>query len=301
MKNGLRLGIDLGGTLIKTALVDHTGRIMCIKKIKTSFKPRHLAERIHKTIRPWFKKSILGTGIGVAGDIDSQKGVVRFSPNLSWKNIPLKKYFQQTGFPEPLFFENDASCAAWGAYHIELKQSSKNLVVLTLGTGVGGGLILNGRLYTGRNGSAGELGHITIDPKGRPCGCGNRGCLETYMGGRYLVEAGQKELSRMNKKSCAFLTPKKLYTDAQKGQKYACQIWEQAGTALGIACADFINIFNPDTLLLCGGVAAASPVFLPFARKEINQRTFLSSRKSVQITVSSKNHHLGVIGAALLV
>src|SRR5262249_16501476 len=133
-------------------------------------------------------------GVGVAGDIDSKRGVVRDSPNLGWKNVPLGSLLQKK-LKSPVIVENDANAAAWGFYKTQAPKSVQNLIVMTLGSGVGGGIIINGKLISGATGSAGEVGHMTIDEKGPLCNCGNNGCLETYVGGPHLVG---KVLSALN-------------------------------------------------------------------------------------------------------
>ncbi len=298
---GLRLGIDLGGTCVKLALVDEHGRIRALKKLDTPPAPRAITPALRKILRSWVKRSLLGTGVGVAGDVNPVSGTVLFAPNLKWRNVPLKRYLRAAGVPEPIFFDNDATAAAWGAFHVELPGRSQNFVLLTLGTGVGGGLVLNGRLYHGATASAGELGHMVIDRNGPPCCCGSRGCLETYLGGNYLVAWVEGEMNRLGRKPPADLSPKTIAQRAAQGDKICLSAWRRAGEALGTALSNLINIFNPDTILLTGGVAAAAPLFLPHARRVVARNRFVSAPKVVRLRVSTNHRHLGVIGAALLV
>ncbi|MBI4397109.1 MAG: ROK family protein [Elusimicrobia bacterium] len=300
-KQSLRLGIDLGGTQVKTALVDARGKIVSMMRVDTARDPQQLVEALKSALRPWLGLPLIGTGIGVAGDVDPEKGLVRFAPNLKWKSVRLKDLFQKAGFPRPICFDNDATAAAWGAYHVELKRHARHLIVLTLGTGVGGGLVLNGQLYHGATGTAGELGHITIDTEGPACGCGNTGCLETYLGAAHLVKWAKRQMAVRGRKAPEDLTPRDLSLAAKKGDAVAKQAWQRAGDALGIGLSNLINIFNPDTILLCGGVAGASPLFLPRAKAVIARRAFQTARKAATVRVSEKSQHLGVIGAALLV
>jgi glucokinase len=297
----LRLGIDLGGTHVKMALVDQDGRIVDLKQVDTPTRPRELVALLRRTAAPWFGRRLLGTGVGVAGDVDPVRGVVRFAPNLRWKNVPLGRLFRRAGFPGPIFFDNDASAAAWGAYHVEIRRRSRDLVVLTLGTGVGGGLVLDGRIYRGVTGSAGELGHMAIDPRGPLCGCGARGCLETFVGGVHLVRRARKLFPRWDARRRGPLTPAVLHALARRGDRTARRLWDEAGTALGTALSNLINIFNPDTILLCGGVAGASSLLLGAARREIARSRFRTPRRAVRLRVSVNGKHLGVVGSALLV
>lgn len=301
MKKGVRLGIDLGGTRVKLALIDEKGKIHATAHVDTVFNPRKLFADLRDAVRPWLKRKLLGTGVGVAGDVDSTAGVVRISPNLKWNRVPLKKLLEKAGFPRPVVVDNDANAAAWGAYHVELKGRPRNLVVLTLGTGVGGGLILDGKLFRGATGSAGEPGHITLDPHGTKCGCGGRGCLETFLGKKYLIAWMRRELIKRGRPVPKGLTPLSIGNAARKGDKLSLKLWEQAGRALGIGLSDIINLLNPDTILLTGGIAGSFDLLIRSARPEIQARTFATPRRAVRIRVSSENQHLGVIGSALLV
>ncbi len=301
MKKGLRLGIDLGGTQVKLALVDEKGRIHADARVDTVFNPQKLVAALRTAVKPWFKQELLGTGVGVAGDIDSAAGVVRISPNLHWRRVQLKRLLEKAGFPRPVVVDNDANAAAWGAYHVELKGRPRNLVVLTLGTGVGGGLILDRKLFRGATGSAGEPGHLTLDPNGIRCGCGGRGCLETFLGKKYLIAWMRRELTRRGRPVPKDLTPLSMAKAARRGDRLSLKLWEHAGRALGIGLSDLINVLNPDTILLTGGIAGAFGLLMRSARPEIQSRTFATPRGAVRIMVSAENQHLGVVGSALLV
>jgi hypothetical protein len=152
MRKGLRLGVDLGGTSVKAGLVDERGRLHEKIAVNTVPQPRALVKRLSEAVRPWLNRSLLGTGVGVAGDVDSQKGVVRFSANLGWRRVALAGLFQKFKFPAPIVLDNDANAAAWGGYHLELGARPKSLITLTLGTGVGGGLGLERSVVPGRHG-----------------------------------------------------------------------------------------------------------------------------------------------------
>ncbi len=306
MRKGLRLGVDLGGTSVKLALVDERGRVLQSVRVETSGKPAGLAKALRVAAAPLLKgRRILGTGVGVAGDVDPEQGVVRFSPNLKWKNVPLKALLRAAGFPQPIRVDNDATAAAWGAFHLDLKGRSRNFVLLTLGTGAGGGLVLDGRLYRGATGTAGELGHVCVDPAGPLCGCGNKGCLEAFVGNRHLVRWAREEAGRRGVSLPDDLTPKVLNDLARRGsgskKALARAVWDRMGWALGVGVAGFLNIFNPDTVLLTGGVAGAASLFMPALRREVSARAFATPRRAARLRVSPQNNDLGVIGAALLV
>lgn len=300
MRQGLRLGVDLGGTQVKMALVDHRGRLAAQAAVETVKNPRRLVAAMKAAAQVWFHKRLLGTGVGVAGDIDSARGVVRVSPNLGWRNVPLKKMLKSAGFPQPLFIDNDANAAAWGAFHVELKGKSDDLVVLTLGTGVGGGVVLKGHLLHGVTGSAAELGHMNVDPRGLRCSCGNLGCLETFLGKDYLLASARREWARRGRRWPKGMTPFHLAQIARRGDAAAKAVWARAGSALGVGLGNLINIFNPDTILLCGGIAGASGLLLRSAAPGI-RRAFATPRRAARIRVAANTRHLGVVGAALLV
>ncbi|HOW28642.1 MAG TPA: ROK family protein [Elusimicrobiota bacterium] len=303
LKKGVRLGIDLGGTQLKAALVAEDGKVIRHQSFESPLRPHDFAKTLYHNVKTWLRPSLVGTGVAVAGDVDPTRGLVRFSPNLKWRNVPLKKILLKYPFPSPLLIENDATAAAWGVHHLDLAGQSRSLLVLTLGTGVGGGIVIDGKLYHGATGSAGEWGHMTIDPDGIPCGCGSRGCLETCVGGIYLVRKALSLLksSPKNPLHRTGVTPKALYELALKGDPLSLKVWKEAGKALGIGLASLINIFNPDTIVFTGGVAGASKLLMRFADKEIKQRAFRTGRDRVRIRTSSHRTTVGVVGAALLV
>ena len=179
-------------------------------------------------------------------------------------------------------------------------RPSRNLVVLTLGTGVGGGLVLDGKLYRGASGAAGELGHMVVEAGGDPCVCGNRGCLEEYMGGAALVRWARREYEK-KQRIPGLLNPRVLEDRARAGDPVARAAWRRAARALGVALANLLNIFNPDTILLTGGIANGAPLFLPQALREMSSRAFETHRRAARIRVVHRGGELGVVGAAFLV
>lgn len=300
MRKGLRIGIDLGGTQVKLGLVDQRGVIVASHALDTDKNPRALASMIGASVRSWRNRPILGTGVGVAGDVDAGRGVVRFSPNLGWKNVALADLFRRAGVPGPVRFDNDANAAAWGAYHAELGACVDDLILLTLGTGVGGGLVLGGRLHRGATGTAGEIGHLVVDPRGPRCGCGNRGCLETYLGAKGL-SAWAARADRTAGRRAAPSTPEELARRARSGDAVSLAAWDRAGRALGAALASLVNVLNPDLVMLTGGIARSARLFLPLARREMNARAFRTPARAVRFRVSRRPGVLGLVGAALLV
>lgn len=299
-KPNLRLGLDVGGTQVKMALVGPTGKIFDLRTVNTEKNPGALARALGEAVRSWAPRGLRGTGVGVAGDVDGDRGVVRFAPNLGWKNVPLAELLKREKLPAPLIVENDANAAAWGAHRVELKGVCRNVVALTLGTGVGGGLVLEGRMYRGACGSAGELGHMVVESQGVPCACGNRGCLEAYAGGVSLVRWARREYRRRGD-TPGPLTPKILADRARAGDRVARAAWRRYSFYLGIGLSNLINLFNPEALVLTGGLAQGAPLFLPGALREMKRRAFTAPVRAVRVHVAKDSATLGVVGAALLV
>lgn len=315
MKGTLSLGVDIGGTGVKMALVDRRGRIHQLQKFASPTKasPAVFLGTINRWMRGFVGRdqfrTLRGIGVGVAGDVDQAHGRVRLSPNLQWHNVPLKALLRKHLPPIPLVVDNDANAAAWAAYWVETHRRAKNLVCLTLGTGVGGGLILNGALYRGATGSAGEIGHMTIDPTGPACPCGNHGCLERYIGARALVERAcqavqegeQSVIIELVGGNLQAVTPLVLQQAAQRGDRLARRIWQEAGERLGVALASLVNIFNPDRIVVAGGVARAGRLILAPAQRVMRRRAFPVPGHAVHLSLSHLDQDLGVVGAALLV
>ncbi|OGR88781.1 MAG: hypothetical protein A3A86_00455, partial [Elusimicrobia bacterium RIFCSPLOWO2_01_FULL_60_11] len=234
-------------------------------------------------------------------------GVVRFSPNLGWKNVPLKRFLAR-GLKASVAIENDANCAAWGAYCLDAKRDCGNLICLTLGTGVGGGVIIGGKLYRGATGSAGEIGHLTVDYKGRLCGCGSRGCLESMVGAWGIVKTAREGiargrsplLKRLLREPGAKLSPRLIEQAAKKNDPFSKKIWNDAGECLGAAMASLVNVLNPERIVLCGGVSKAGDLILKPALRALGKRAFKVPFQRVKVTVSKFDEKLGVVGAALL-
>ena len=312
-KKNLALGIDCGGTNIKIALVKASGEIVHSALEPIDFKGtpekvvRGMAQRIKRFLKQNKTSRIESVGMGIAGEVDQKKGIVRFSPNLGWKNVPLKDVLSKE-LKIPILIENDANCAAWGAYCLDAKKDCENLICLTLGTGVGGGIVLARKLYRGATGSAGEIGHMTIKYDGRMCKCGNYGCVESLIGARGLIQTAQDGLKKglapvlekLLKKKGVILGPKILEEAARKNDPYCRQIWTDAGERLGAALTNLVNIFNPERIVLCGGVSKAGNLLLTPALHTLGARAFQTPAQKVKVTVSNYDENLGVVGAALL-
>jgi glucokinase len=306
------IGIDLGGTKISTVLADRRGNIKArdLRDTLASEGPDAVIQRIAEAIKDLASRTkIAGIGIGAAGACDSAKGVITSSPNLpGWHDVPLKEIIQRE-FKLPTYLENDATVAALGEYRFGGYEGIDNLIYISVGTGIGGGIIINGQLYSGTSGSAGEVGHMTIDINGLKCPCGNIGCWETLASGNAMVREAVKriksgelstildfadgKLERVNGKS--------IYAAAQKGDRLAQEVIEQTGYYLGVGLVNLVNIFNPQLILIGGGLSQMGPSLLDPARKVVSQRAFQLPAKAVRIETSRLGTDSAALGAVALV
>lgn len=305
------IGIDIGGTNTKIVLISVDSK-KCLKevKFKTNAKSEYhyfldeLSETIKSMLKEFKDIEIISGGIGIAGDVDSKNKVLRFSPNLNWRNIKLAYDLKRkTGIDYVM--ENDANMASWGAYELELNRNSSNIFVVTIGTGIGGGMILNGSLYSGENGSAGEIGHTIVEYGGRKCNCGNKGCLEAYCGSVAIIKRAKSLIKDLdlylrkygigNEKQITTLS---LSNAADNGDKIAIKIWEEVGFYLGIGLGNMILMLNPEYLILTGGVSKAARHFLPSMKRALRDFRIKTPFEKVKIKVS-ENPDLGAYGAAL--
>jgi glucokinase len=311
MSEDLYLGIDMGGTHIRAAVVTSKGVIDEESVMDTDITAMPLT--VLKSVVAMVSKfknysKTKSIGVGIAGDINFNTGVVRYSPNLpQWKNVQLKKILEKLT-SKKTYVDNDANTASIGAFWLDAKGKATNLICITLGTGVGGGLIFNKVLYRGASGTAGEVGHITIDPYGEQCNCGNRGCIETFIGAKYLSGYVSKYLKKhksliideLTGKNHSLITPRLLSQAVEKGDKVAQDIWDIFGEKLGIFLSIIINFANPDTIVFCGGLSHAEKYFKKNLEKEVKTRAFKTAAKACKIVISKYTHKLGVVGAAML-
>jgi len=303
------LGIDIGGTNVKAGILEISGsqkpEFLKLGEVRFRKNPDDLLSDLSNLVGKPLLKEISGAGIAVAGDTDTKQGIVRFSPNFGWKNVPLKKIARKRLGLSLITVENDANAAAYGAYIFECGEKYPDMVCLTLGTGVGGGIIIDGKLYRGATSSAGEFGHINYKEDGLLCSCGSKGCFERYLGRDAITERALRIIgnypSRHNKKySAGNLTPKIISEAAGRKEKWALLTWEETGRILGILLADIVNIFNPHAIVLAGGVSSGAGFFIEHARREMLRRTFKTPGNTVKLIVSRKPDILGTAGAAAL-
>ncbi len=317
MQPNYTIGIDLGGTNIRFALINKQGKILAKEALATSDYPTKnaLIEALIANIEEILsnnslrRKGILGIGIGVAGLIDSKNGIVHCLVNIKgWKNVALSRIIEKR-FNIPCFIDNDVNLMALAEFRFGAGKNSSNLVCLTLGTGVGGGIIVNKELYRGSTLSAGEIGHIPIERKGRRCNCGGNGCIEAYIGNSYLVKnvisqikkGKSTTITKLVDNKLSRITPKIIAKAAKNGDKFAIGIWREAGHNLGIALTGIVNFFNPDKIIIGGGMAQAGKILLTSVIKTVRARAMGIPVKDIKIVKSRLGEDAGTIGAATLV
>ncbi len=303
------IGVDLGGTNLRTALVDHNGEILDKHKEATRAADgwKKIVERLIDNIKRQrgigVEKGVhvSAVGVGAPGVILVDKGIVVKSPNFpDWNNLPLKAELEKA-LNIPVFIENDANAAALGEVWRGEGKDSKSMILLTLGTGVGGGIVLGSKIWHGADGMAGEIGHMTLIPDGRQCTCGNTGCLEMYVSARGIVQSYRDELEKQKQPGASALkeiTSEKVYQDAREGDAAARQVMKEMGRMLGIGIASLINIFNPEMVVIGGGVKDAWPLFIGATHEEVMKRAFQVPAERTLIVPSSLGDNAGMIGAA---
>ena len=314
MTKNLVVGIDLGGTKIYTALANLKGEIVTEVKVPTEATlgvtgvRRNIVRTVeHLTAQAGLKGQVRAVGIGVPGPLDVKEGIVYQAPNLGWRKVPLRQLLEES-LKLPVYVENDANLAATGEHLKGAGVGVRNLIYAAVGTGIGGGLILNGQLYHGTGFGAGELGHITIEPEGRTCNCGNKGCLETlasgsamvqkaldlvkYGQGQTLLDAAKGEPQKINTYLIAQL--------AAAGNKEALSILKAAGTALGIGLANVINLLNPSLVILGGGALKVGLPYWEAMEKEVSRRAMQAAWQQVRIVPAGLGDRSGLYGAIAL-
>ncbi len=308
------IGVDLGGTNLRVATIDVQGRILKQTRLKTNLRAgresvlQEISAAVDKLRVPHSSEAHLaGIGIGVPGIIYAEEGRIRESPNLpGWENYPIRDEIEQQ-LGVRVFLDNDANAAALGEKWMGLGRDVDSLAMLTLGTGVGGGVVQNGRVWHGALGMAGEFGHITINPDGPPCGCTNHGCLETMASATAIVRMAHEAIREGRSpalaqlaRDCSELTSEMVHRKALEGEEAARDIFTVVGRALGIALADLVNIFNFPLYAITGGVTKAWDLFAPVMLAEVERRSFVYRAGGTRIARSQLGSEAGLYGAAYL-
>jgi glucokinase len=282
------IGVDLGGTNLRIAAVSSEGQMLEKVTLGTNaLGPDHVVDEMCEAIRRLSDKyrsggNLLGAGIGIPGIIDLDAGVVRKSANLpGWSGYPVRSEIERR-LGTPIFLENDAKVAALGEKWLGAGRNVDDMAMITLGTGIGGCIILGGKIFHGMNGMAGEFGHVTIVPDGVPCGCGNHGCAERYASAtaivrmaREAIEAGGVPSLAKAANSASEFGPESIYKLAKQGDAAAQHIFERFGAAFGNMIAGLINVLNLEMYVIGGGVSNAWDAFAPRMFEEIRERSLI--------------------------
>jgi glucokinase len=307
-------GADLGGTNIAAAISDGEGRILAEGSVPTlSYEgPAAVLRRIGDIVLELSRQvngKLAGIGVGLPGLIDLRYGVTLFMPNLptNWRNVAARTILEgQVQCPVALL--NDARIATLGELRFGLGRDVNSMAYLTLGTGIGGGLVLDGKLRLGTLGAAGELGHQTILPDGPICGCSNRGCVETVASGPAIAAEGVRLLKsglapalyRLTDGDPGRVTPKEMAEACRQGDEIVQEAIRRAATYLGIAIANVVTIVHPELVVLTGGVAAMGDLLINTIREEVKRRVHMFPADTVRIEVSSLSNRAGVLGGVAL-
>ena len=304
------IGLDLGGTNIRAAAITKEGEILHRVRIATEVskgKESVIANilKIIETIREktkGFKLSAIG--MGIPGIIFFDKGIVARSPNFpDWIDFNLRERLSKD-LDVPFYIDNDANLAAFGEGCIGAGRNYNSFCMLTLGTGVGGGIILNKNIWRGEYGMAGELGHITIYPDGHPCPCGNKGCLEQYASAtgivRMAMEGNPPSPTFTKGGKEGIITADMIFQLAKEGDRFALEIFQKMGRILGIGIADLVNILNIELFVLGGGVADSWDYFIDSAIDEIKKRTYRITGERVKVVKAELGDDAGIFGAAYM-
>ncbi len=299
------IGIDFGGTSIKSALVENgaivqRGRVIDTQKFDG---PDAILEALIEVIQELRQAApnVTAAGIGLPGLVDSTNGIVHELTNVpGWQDVALREILERrTGLH--VIVENDANAMAFGEFRHGAAKNGRHVVCITLGTGVGGGLILDGRLFRGAQLGAGEIGHLSIDYRGKPGPYGNDGGLEEYVGNQQIAErAAERYQAAGQQKSAADCTPFQLAKAAHEGDAIAKQLWEDIGLELGVALTSVVWVLNPDTIVIGGGVANAGDLVFEPVRRAICGRTAKVFHEQLQILPAALGNDAGIIGNAAL-
>ncbi len=297
------IGIDVGGTNIKLGLVDKKGMIRARVHLSTKdflYSKQGLVDAIilgcQKILKEnQIKKSdVSGIGIGLPGLVNTKKGLVYSLTNIpGWKNVPLKKIIEKR-LKIPAFIDNDVNVITLAEWKYGAARGMKNMVCITIGTGLGGGLIIDGQLYRGEGFAAGELGHMPINEKGQRCNCGGWGCLETYAGNRYLAVQARKIFHKN-------ITLEEITDKAYQGHRQAILFWKEVAEHIGNGLTGAVNLLNPRCIVIGGGIANAHQHMFKTIRETIKKRAMHVQGKMVRVFKSRLGSDAGIIGTCVLV
>ena len=313
---GCAVGVEIGVDFISIVLTDFVAHVLWRQRVASD--PQEAQKVIIERAEGMIQEAVrigearglrsLGIGVGVPGLVDIRRGSLVFAPNLRWRDVPLREMWTHR-FDLPVFVENEANAAALGEYYFGVARDVQNLIYLSAGVGLGGGIIINGKLFRGSSGYAGEIGHMTMDPDGELCGCGKRGCWETVVGPRAIVRRVKEALETNAESEIRNLVDGDLsrvdvdvvVQAAQAGDPVARTALEEVGVQLGIGVANLVNTFNPQMVVLGGALSLASPFLLPVIEEVIQKHALAQPRAIVKVAASAHGADACVMGAVALV
>jgi glucokinase len=316
MSNFIAIGIDLGGTNIKAGLVTPDGTILDAASTPTlpHEGPKAVVGRMAKLALDLKAKAlgdVKGIGVGSPGPLNPDTGTLYFAPNMpGWDDFPLgAELGKATGLNVRV--ENDANCAAVAEHWKGAGQGARAMILLTLGTGIGGGIVLDGKVLNGARVTAGEVGHIAISDGGPKCGCGSRGCLEAWCGTQGILDRARAVMEKpgtvtilreLAGKDYELLAPKLIGDAARKGDGVAISLWKETGRLLGIGIANLVNLFAPEVVVIGGGIGHGNWAFLePAIRDEVKRRAMKPGNEQVRIALATAGNDAGLLGAGALI
>lgn len=300
----MKIGIDLGGTTVSIGLVDENYAI--VEKIEgmshceegAEAVIRRMIEMIEKLLQKAGDPVISAIGLGCPGILDRNEGTVLYSNNIKWEQIPVCHKLHQR-FCVPVYVENDANCAAVGEYLAGAGRGSRQMIMVTFGTGIGGGIIFNGKLYLGKNGNSNILGHILIEKDGKECTCKRKGCWECYASTKALLMQA-KRAGVFGNLSDQEIKGQTFFKALKEKDETAAAVFEEYADYVAEGIADLINVFDPERIVLGGGISAQGEVLLSPVRKRVRQRIYFKEMEMAEIVCSMLANDAAIIGAANL-
>ncbi|MFY9263159.1 MAG: ROK family glucokinase [Actinomycetaceae bacterium] len=307
---GIAIGVDVGGTKIAVGAVNEAGELLTMVSSPTpAADPQSVLDTIVNAITKVREQyEVSAVGVGAPGFIDASRKVIRFSPNISWENEPLAdRISEATGLP--VFLENDANSAAWAEYKFGAARGAQSVAVITVGTGIGGGIVIDGKLVRGAYGFGGEIGHMNMVPDGRVCGCGEQGCWEMYSSGSALKQAGKdvaardpeyaKQILALGDGTVEGVSGRHVTQAARAGDPAALDCYGEIGKWLGQGMADLAALLDPEVFILAGGVSEAGNILLEPAVEQFESRlTACKYRHVAPVRLAELGNEAGIIGAA---
>jgi len=312
MPDRIAISADLGGSAIKAGAVDENGKILRELRVETRasegvdavlWRIETVVDSVRNNLRDSHHE-IIGAGVGCPGLVNTQTGTVHFAPNLTgWQDVELGPRLAER-LKMPVLVENDANAAAWGEFWIGSAKTASSLVLFTLGTGIGGGIVLDGEIWHGSTDTAAELGHMIVEANGEPCACGSRGCLEAYSSVTGIRRRATEAINAGESSALSTylnngeLSGEEVYTCALSGDPLAARLMREAGYYLGVATVTVMHMLNPEKILFAGGLAAATDMIMNPIREVVQTRALNVPRDKASVDFAYLADKAGLIGAA---